>query len=213
MARSPKAQDPSSRARPARSTEVVRELILNAARECFADTGFTGTSTRQIAARADVVENLIYKHFGNKANLFDEAVAEPFRRAIDEFVQQWTPRWSSGPHSGYETARDYIEKVYDVLEGHAELLLAVLRDQRDNKPLLPLMQELERVAAYETGSQGYDGVDIVVLTRLQFAVVAFSAAFDDSLYPSDARRPSRQRIIDEMVAFFIDGTAHRTPNN
>jgi hypothetical protein len=52
-------------------------------------------------------------------------------------------------------------------------------------------------------------VDIVVLTRLQFAVVAFSAAFDESLYPSGARRPSRDRIITEMAAFFVHGTAHR----
>jgi hypothetical protein len=69
--------------------------------------------------------------------------------------------------------------------------------------------ELERVAAYETGAQGWTGVDIVVLTRLQFAVVAFNAAFDESLYPSGARRPSRDRIITEMAAFFVHGTAHR----
>jgi hypothetical protein len=47
-----------------------------------------------------------------------------------------------------------------------------------------------------------------VLTRPQFVVAAFCAAFDESLYPSDVRRPSRERIIDEMTAFFIHGTAH-----
>jgi hypothetical protein len=48
-----------------------------------------------------------------------------------------------------------------------------------------------------------------VLTRPQFVVAAFCAAFDESLYPSDVRRPGRERIIDEMTAFFIHGTAHR----
>jgi hypothetical protein len=135
-------------------------------------------------------------------------VVEPFRRAVDQFIEQWTPR-SIGPHSGEVTARDYIEKLYDLLEGHAELLIALMRDQRHEKPLLPLLQELERVAAYETGSHGWTGVDIVVLTRLHFAVVAFNAAFGESLYPSDARRPSRERVIEEMTAFFVHGTAHR----
>lgn len=202
------SQDRSSGARVARSSAVIRELILNAARQCFAEGGLAGTTTRQIAARADVVENLIFKHFGTKSRLFDEAVVEPFQRAIDKFIVQWTSR-SSGPHSGEVTARDYIESVYDLLEGHAELLFALMKDRRQEKPLLPLLQELERVAAYETGAQGWTGVDIVVLTRLQFAVVAFSAAFDESLYPSGARRPSRDRIITEMAAFFVHGTAHR----
>jgi AcrR family transcriptional regulator len=191
----------------ARSTAVVRELILDAARQCFADGGFTGTSTRQIATRADVVENLIYKQFGSKRGLFDEAVVEPFRRAVTAFIDDWEPR-SVGEHSGEDMARDYIEKLYDLLESHAELLVALMRDQRDEKPLLPLLQELERVAAYETGLQGYTGVDIVVSTRLHFAVVAFNAAFGESLYP-DARRPTRERVIDEMTAFLVHGTAHR----
>jgi hypothetical protein len=82
------------------------------------------------------------------------------------------------------------------------LLFALMKDRRQEKPLLPLLQELERVVAYETGAQGWTGVDIVVL-------VAFNAAFDESLYPSGARRPSRDRIITEMAAFFVHGTAHR----
>ena len=202
------AKNRSNGARAARSTEIVRELILDAARQCFADAGFAGTSTRQIAAKADVVEPLIYKHFGSKQGLFDEAVVEPFRRAVDEFIGDWNPE-AAAAHTGEEMARDYIERLYDLLENHAELLIALMRDRREEKPLLPLLQELERVAAYETGSQGYTGVDLVVSTRLHFAVVAFNAAFGDSLYPSDRRRPSRERIIDEMAAFLVHGTAHR----
>jgi hypothetical protein len=126
-----------------------------------------------------------------------------------EMLQRLGTSRLSGPHSGEVTARDYIESVYGLLDGLAELLFAFMKDRRQEKPLLPLLQEFERVAAYETGSQGWTGVDIVVLTRLQFAVVAFNAAFDESLYPSDARRPSRDRIITEMAAFFVHGTAHR----
>jgi len=200
---------PSSQ--PARSTAVIRELILDAAREAFAAGGFNDTTTRQIAAKAGVVESLIYKHFRSKAGLFDEAIVQPFDRAVGRFITEWTPR-SLGQHSGEGTARDYIENIYDLLENHAELLIALMKDRRQDKPLLPLLQKLEHVAAYELGSQGWVGVDIAVLVRLQFGAVAFNAAFGESLYLPGPGRPSRDRIVAEMVSFFVHGTAHRDGN-
>jgi AcrR family transcriptional regulator len=192
---------------------VVRELILDAARVCFAETGYSATTTRQIAVRADVVENLIYKQFGSKAALFEQAVVEPFRQAVDSFLGRWGPR-STTPHGGEFTAREYVETLYDLLEGHAELLVALMRDRRKERPLLPILEELERIGAYETGAQGWRGMDIQVLVRLHFGMVAFNAAFEDDLYPPGQRRPDRARIIDEMTAFLVHGTAHRpTPED
>ena len=54
-----------------------RTLILRAAREAFAAKGFKGTSTRDIAERAQLTEVMIFRHFGTKANLFQEAVITP----------------------------------------------------------------------------------------------------------------------------------------
>jgi hypothetical protein len=79
----------------------------------------------------------------------------------------------------------------------------------DDRPLLPLLQDLERVAAHEIAAQGWAGVDIPVLVRLHFGMVAFNAAFGDALYPPGALTPSRERIIAETTAFFVHGTAHR----
>lgn len=193
--------------RPLRSTAVVRELILNAARACFAEAGYAGTSTRQIAKRAGVVENLIYKQFGSKPALFEAAVVEPFRAALDDFTERWTA--SGDPGTGEFTAREYVEALYDLLEGHAELLLAIMADRRGERPLVPLFRELERVASAVLDSQGWTGVDIPVLARMHFGMVAFNAAFGESLYPDGVAAPGRQRVVDEAAAFMVHGTAHR----
>jgi AcrR family transcriptional regulator len=193
--------------RPLRSTAVVRELILNAARACFAESGYAGTSTRQIAKRAGVVENLIYKQFGSKPALFEAAVVEPFRAALDDFTLRWTA--SGTPGTGEFTAREYVEALYDLLEGHAELLLALMADRRGERPLVPLFHELERVASAVLDSQGWTGVDIPVLARMHFGMVAFNAAFGESLYPDGVEAPGRQRVVDEAAAFMVHGTAHR----
>jgi AcrR family transcriptional regulator len=194
--------------RPLRSTAVVRELILNAARTCFAESGYAGTTTRQIAKRAGVVENLIFKQFGSKASLFEAAVVAPFRAALDDFTRRWTAG-DDTPGSGEFTAREYVEALYDLLEGHAELLLAIMADRRGERPLVPLMRELERVATSVLDSQGWSGVDITVLARLHFGMVAFNAAFGDSLYPVGDGGPTRERIVNEAIAFMVHGTAHR----
>lgn len=88
------------------------------------------------------------------------------------------------------TAREYVEAPYDLLEGHGELLLAIMGDRRGERPLVPLMRELGRVAAAQMDSHGWVGVDIGVLARLHFGMVAFNAAFGEVLYCSTPRTPA-----------------------
>ncbi|MCK4506505.1 MAG: TetR/AcrR family transcriptional regulator [Candidatus Aegiribacteria sp.] len=52
---------------------VKKELILNAAEECFAEKGFSGTSMKEIADRAGVAKSLIYHHFNSKQHLWEES--------------------------------------------------------------------------------------------------------------------------------------------
>jgi len=54
------------------SAEERRLSILRAAVPLFARQGFNGTTTRQIAAAAEVSEALLYKHFPSKEALYGE---------------------------------------------------------------------------------------------------------------------------------------------
>ena len=51
-----------------------RDRILRAAGELYADAGFRGTTTRQIAQAAGVNEVTIFRHFGSKTALLHEAI-------------------------------------------------------------------------------------------------------------------------------------------
>jgi AcrR family transcriptional regulator len=53
------------------SSEERRIGIITAARRVFADKGFHGTTTRDLAHAAGVSEALLYKHFPNKEALFE----------------------------------------------------------------------------------------------------------------------------------------------
>lgn len=56
----------------------TRTLILDAARECFAETGYDATTIRVIAGRAGVDPALVHHYFGTKSDLFVAAVDFPF---------------------------------------------------------------------------------------------------------------------------------------
>lgn len=54
----------------------AQEKLLRAALEVFAEVGFEGATTREIASRAGVAEKTLFQHFGSKSGLFTEA-AQP----------------------------------------------------------------------------------------------------------------------------------------
>lgn len=53
------------------------QRILEAARECFANGGYEGTTIREIATTAGVDPSLVMQHYGSKAALFAVAVQLP----------------------------------------------------------------------------------------------------------------------------------------
>jgi AcrR family transcriptional regulator len=56
--------------------DLRRELILGAAKRCFARNGFAGTTTKSVAAAASISEGLLFKHFPTKSALYAEILAE-----------------------------------------------------------------------------------------------------------------------------------------
>src|SRR5262249_61273440 len=83
-----------------RDRDQVRRLMLDAARELFAAKGFTAT-TREIAERATVTEQLLFNHFGSKQQLFAAAVVRPF----EEFVEAMLVQWQTVATAGREPPR------------------------------------------------------------------------------------------------------------
>jgi AcrR family transcriptional regulator len=56
--------------------DLRRQLILGAAKRCFARHGFAGTTTKSVAAAASISEGLLFKHFSSKSALYAEILAE-----------------------------------------------------------------------------------------------------------------------------------------
>lgn len=98
--------------RPARKQQqrslVTQQKLLNAAIEAFAENGFKGTSTRDIAERAGVHHPLITYHFKNKEQLWRAAADKVFA----EFRQSLTASYESSVEECPKTRMASLIRAY-----------------------------------------------------------------------------------------------------
>src|SRR6202046_1337604 len=92
-----KGRKKSGRGRPKQSDDGVkaRGRLLDAAESLFAERGFYGVTTRQVADPASVDVALIYYHFKSKSSLFDgvfERRARPLVAARRDSLQAYMAR-------------------------------------------------------------------------------------------------------------------------
>jgi AcrR family transcriptional regulator len=73
---------------PPRSTKT---RILDAAEEVFAQRGFEGASTREIAARADVNISSLHYHWASKETLYVAVFRNVFERIMEHLESTITP--------------------------------------------------------------------------------------------------------------------------
>jgi AcrR family transcriptional regulator len=196
-----------------RGSRDVRTLLLDAARALFAAKGYAGATTRDIALEAGVSEALLFRHFGTKAHLFEQAVIDPINEFISDYVEQWTARPVTD-HSVEGMALAYIDGFYRLLLDHGELVLALITaqayealDEVDGaSPISRLLDELEAVPDREAALRGLD-FEVLIATRLVVGMVMAMALLDKWMFPPGTRRPSRKRIVDEMVTMVVHGLA------
>lgn len=70
---SPESPDCAELPRRRRDAVATRRALLAAARRQIAEHGFTGTTTRDVAAAAGVNQALVYRYFGSREKLLAEA--------------------------------------------------------------------------------------------------------------------------------------------
>lgn len=62
--------------KPRMSSEERRAAIIHAACRLFAEKGFRGTTTRELAAAVGVTEPVLYEHFRTKRDLYSAIIGE-----------------------------------------------------------------------------------------------------------------------------------------
>ena len=95
----------------------VREKIITAAMTAYAESGFQGATTRRVAEIAGVNEVTIFRNFGSKAALMDEAL---FRRVA--LLKVVDPPLPTVPIDPATELTPWCEQFISQIRGSRELL-------------------------------------------------------------------------------------------
>ncbi|MGH3097426.1 MAG: TetR/AcrR family transcriptional regulator [Streptosporangiales bacterium] len=210
----------ASRSNPAQEGRSARKrrAIIEAATALFLRNGYQGTSMDEVAARAAVSKQTVYKNFADKEQLFSDIVLGVADNS-DQIITELTgvlDRTNVGTNDELERlltelARHYLDAV---LQPHVLALRRLVIAEADRFPALA-RSYYERApargidviaAALRThADRGLLQMDDPKLAASQFAYLALAIAQDRALFcPEDKpSAPERDRIARAAVHVFL----------
>jgi len=197
------------------AAEHRREQLIAAATPLFAQRGFEGTTTAQIAKAAGVSEAIIFKHFAHKEELY-EAILE--HKAQEAGTERWVAALRSAQASGDD--RQVLARLMALIMEHSRddpeflrLMLHAALDHRElmrefrDRHLAPLYGELVRFVEQGQRTGKFRSDDPRVLARVLLAVPSYHAMLEgllggDTLTPvaDDAAEIYARMLLDALLA-------------
>lgn len=193
-----------------------RSRILAAAQAVFAEKGYRGATTKDIAERAELSEPMVFRHFGSKAALFEEAAVEPVIAFMDDYVAEWSAR-EHGSIDPIREARDFLGRLLDVMHADRQLLVAILAAGQFDQALEPAAERLqeafgriiemfEAIVETEFTVRGLETPDRPAFARVLLGiVVAFSLHADWLRIGDDTQDIAFDRALDEAARMAVFG--------
>ncbi|SRR6266545_690268 len=191
-----------------------RERLLQAASQLFAQRGYRGTTTRDIAEVAGITERTLFRHVPSKAALFREAVIAPVQSFVNDFSQGWADR----PHGARDTeveVREFFTNLLTVIDGERHLLLALMAalayESEDpdfpelQHTLAPMLSTLDRIFTVEAELRGWT-LDPVVGVRMIVGMALAVTVHADWLFAGQ-KTPRREALVDELTKLTTWGLA------
>jgi AcrR family transcriptional regulator len=133
------------------SAEERRGEVLRAATAAFAEGGYKGTSTEDVAERAGISQPYIFRLFGSKRGLFIAVVEDCFRRTAATFKK--AAQGLSGEDALSAMGHAYMELISDPTQLRVELhaFAAAAQDDEVRQAAQKGMRSVWEVAAEASG--------------------------------------------------------------
>jgi AcrR family transcriptional regulator len=145
----------------------TREAILDAARDAFAERGYDGASIRAIASGAGVDPALVHHYFGNKHQLFLDAMQAPF-----DPMQVLPQALAGGPDGVGDRIVRTLLRLWDSAAGGPAA--ALFRSAVTNELMAKLMRDflIRQITRRVTKELKLDPAEAPLRTNLVFSQVA-----------------------------------------
>jgi len=145
------AKNKSQTVKEGRTAGATRLKILSSARTLFAERGFEGTSTRDIAERAGVNKRLIFYYFESKEDLYLRTL-EDFFRGVESLLQNFcvTPQDLADP---WLSLLNFSDNFVDFIAKNQEPTRILIREILNEGRFLDVLVERFIGPIFEAGEE------------------------------------------------------------
>lgn len=174
--RSMMSASPDRRPRSVPLEGDARDRILQAALRAFAERGFDGTSTREIAAEAGVAQGLLSYHFANKLTLWEAAVDWAFALLYEEFRGATRAYQDLDPETRIRAA---MKRFVRFVSRHPEVHRLMMHEGAHDGPRLRWIVE-KHLRRFFAQAQSFfsDALPLIDMSQFYYALIgAMSHAF------------------------------------
>lgn len=211
--------DPEAERATRRRPEELRRLIVVAAEEVFCEQGYADATQTEIAERAGVKRSVLYRHFPTKADLFREAMSQPFLGLLSDWIPTWQAQIDS-PWPDELLMREFITTMYRGLREHRSVVRALVlgadrpADQLHvgvTESFRGTLADLRPIIVRELEGRGYSSSHADLTIQIIFTMVIGLAIFDSDLFPSGPDPANEEQLLSQMAAFVLYGVSLRKP--
>lgn len=188
-----------------------RSAIVRAASELFAERGFRGVTTRELAHRVGVTEPVLYEHFKTKRELYSAIIEDTSRRDFDSGSQLLEKSAQTDEPKVFFSKlatmiADYQEQnpnymrliLFSALEGHELATLCFERNASAvHKIVIAYIKQKIRQGVFRKTDPAIAARAFLGMT---LHYVIFELHFGFKIINS-----SKKRAISEMVGIFLRG--------
>lgn len=190
-----------------RSGAEIVERLRDAASAEFGSNGYSRTTTAGIAQRAGVSENLLFKHFGSKANLFNGSIFEPIEEHFAEFSREHV----IGADNRREVSERYIGEMQAFIREHADAIMLLIMSKSFEPGEVNGIDKVSSLHRYfEDAAKivsdrlpAESPIDPRLVACISFSTILSCELFADWLFPAGWGTP--EEIQDAVAKFVLGG--------
>lgn len=195
-----------------------RALIADTACKLFAEKGFRGTTTRELAAAVGVTEPVLYEHFKTKRDLYSEIIESKARGGVEVLAALDRKFHEAGDDRGFFLS--LAESIVDWYSEDKAFIRLLLFSSLEDHELKDLFHERSRecfeiVSSYISRRQREGAIremiDPAVAARGFFGMIAHYALTAVVFEVPPIPRPTKE-VVEEMVSIFVAGMCKEAPS-
>ncbi|MEA5616789.1 TetR/AcrR family transcriptional regulator [Cronbergia sp. UHCC 0137] len=193
---------------PPPSEAQTRTRILQAAQRLFADQGFDGTTTRDLAQAAGVAEGTLFRHFDNKKAILVEVATSGWVDILTDLLTELSEMAS------YKAVAQVMRRRMWNLQKNAQIMRVCfmevqfhpdLRDRIQTEVIDKMTDVAEAFFQTAMDRGVYRQMDAKLVAKVFLGMFAIAGFSDNTLLEPNASPQEMQQMAEGLAEIFLNG--------